>query len=149
MALFGDAFYAALADARDVLGGCMGHVMRSIEPDAVTFDRVAGLVLEAAIEQGWRHLLPELTETFLLRGIDPGPTLRTRRPPSTAEWRRLPYAERARRVAIASLSVHGGRGCQCGEGSFLHAHRLIRHPHRAEGRPVWGSAAPMPGQGWS
>jgi hypothetical protein len=145
MAVFGDAFYAALADARDLLGGCMAHVMRTIEPEWVTFDRVAGLVLEAAIEQGWGRLLSELTELFLARGIDPRPMLRTRRRPPAAEWRRLPYAERTRRVAIASQSVHGGRGCRCGTGSFLYAHRLIRHPHRAEGRPVWGSSAPMPG----
>lgn len=141
IATFGHAFHAALAEARDVLGVCMAHVMRTIAPEAVTFDAVAALVLEAAAAAGQAHRLPQLTELFLLRGIDPLPALQARRGPSAAEWRRLPYAERARRVAIASHRVHGGRGCDCGAGSFLHAHRLIRHPHRAEGRPVYGSAS--------
>lgn len=130
MTRFGSAFYNALADARDLLGACMAHVMRTIEPDAVTFDAVAGLVLEAAAERR-AHLLPELIETFLLRGIDPRPTLRARRPPSATEWRRLPYAERARRVALASQALHTRGACRCHATAFLHANRLISHPHRA------------------
>jgi hypothetical protein len=140
MAAFGDAFHGALADARDVLGACMAHVIRTIEPGEVTFDAVAALILEAAAARGCGRMLPELMETFLLRGIDPRPVLRTRRGPSPGEWRRLPYAERARRMAAAH-GVHGGRGCRCGAGSFMYAQRLIRHPHRAEGVAPYGSAS--------
>lgn len=141
LARFRPLFFAALAEARDMLGACMAHAMKTVRPEDLRFEEVAAALVEAALAQGTSNRPWELVEIFLLRGIDPRPTLAARRPPPPAppwraHWRRLPYAERARRVAAAERARHGGAGgCGCdpraGTDAYLHARGLIRHPDRA------------------
>lgn len=126
-AAFGRAFRAALADARDFLGRCMAQVLRTVRPEGLSYDRVAGAVIEAALAEGHGHQAVELVEIFALRGI--GPALPVRAPLSTAGWRRLPYAERRRRVAAAERRGHGG-SCGCDRGGLLLARAAMTHPQR-------------------
>jgi hypothetical protein len=130
-ARFPAAFQAALAHARDVLGGCMGHVMRTADPVTLSFDQVAGLVTEAAVAQGHGHQLADIVGLFIERGIDPRGTLRDRRRPGHARWRALPFVERARRMSALRGAGHGPLGCQCTPQSFLQAHAGLRQDHRA------------------
>ena len=126
-----EVFDAALAEARDVLGAAMAHVMRTVEPDRLSFDVVAGLVLENVLPRPGMPPTDDLIEIFLIRGIDPRPTLHARALPLASAWGSVPYAERARRVVRATHALHAGLGCRCGPASFLHANRLICHPERA------------------
>lgn len=129
-AAFGRAFRAALAAARDFLGRCMAHVLRTVRPEGLSYDRVAAAVIEAALADGQGHQAVELVEIFELRGIDPGPALRARRPLSPALWRRLPYAERVRRVSAAERGAHRA-GCGCDRGGLLFARAAMTHPQRS------------------
>lgn len=125
-----EVFDAALSEARDVLGAAMAHVMRTIDPDRLSFDSVAGLVLEDVLARSGMPPADALLDLFLGRGIDPRPTLRARARPLIENWGAVPYAERVRRVVRVTQSLHGGQGCRCGLDAFLHANRLTCHPER-------------------
>ena len=49
---FTQGFYAALVDARQVVGRCMAHVMLTVRPETLTFGLVAARFLEAAAALG-------------------------------------------------------------------------------------------------
>jgi len=126
-AAFSRSFRASLLEARNTIGACLAHVMRTLEPEDLTFERVAARFIEASILLGRADLTDALLDDFLWRGIDPRPVLRMKRVVSESEWRRLPYSEKARRVAGARRE----RDCRCAHsGSFIAARRLMPHLHR-------------------
>ncbi len=124
-ARFADGFYAALANARDVVGRCMAHVILTIHADTLDFQRVAARFLEAAAALGMVSLLPDMLDDFLWRGIDPRRFLTIEIPhglrQSAADRGRLRMTERPNMVP----------GCACaGIGHFVRARRLMPHGHR-------------------
>lgn len=76
LASFEPEFDRALIEARDVIGLGMAHVLRTLHPDTLSFDRVAARMLEAAWGLGEQAPMPALLGHFLRRGIDPRPFLR-------------------------------------------------------------------------
>ena len=137
LAAFHDSYRSALADARDLLGFAMAHVMHTLRAEDVSFNNVAGAVIDAFLQRGHQHQLDDLLEIFALRAINPVPSLLLMRPGLSSEWSRLSYVERARRVRAAERSRHGGNACRCGFGAFVFAKKLINHPHRAQPRAGW------------
>jgi hypothetical protein len=127
-ARFADAFRASLLEARNTIGACIAHVMTTLDPTDLAFDRVAARFLEALVLLGRGDQVDAFLDDFLWRGIDPRPILQAERLPTPGEWRRLPYAEKVRRVAAAK----GVRDCRCAHASsFIAARRLMPHLHRS------------------
>ena len=86
---FTQGFYAALADARHVVGRCMAHVMLTVRPETLTFGLVAARFLEAAAALGQASIMWDLLDNFLWRAIDPRPFLSINIPPglTPGTWR--------------------------------------------------------------
>jgi hypothetical protein len=127
-ARFTRGFYAALADARHVIGRCMAHAMLTLHPETLTFGLVAARFLEAAAALGRTANLPDLLDNFLWRGIDPQPHLRLAIPPG-----RHRSEPRGRLLVCEPPNPSAHRAC-CDLRGFWHARRLMPHPHR-EGSP--------------
>src|SRR5262249_26049109 len=80
-AQFARGFYAALGEARHVVGRCMAHAMLTLRPETLTFGLIAARFLEAAAALGQAANLADLLDDFLWRGIDPRPYLALEIPP--------------------------------------------------------------------
>jgi hypothetical protein len=125
---FSEAFLESLVEARDIVGNALVHVMRVLPPDDLTFERVAAKFIEGCVEQGWRTNTEALIENFLWRGIDPHRAVRVGAADNRAAWRRLPYAERLKRVAAVG---HKGHLCHDPHTIML-ARSLMPHAHRSK-----------------
>jgi hypothetical protein len=127
LARFDAEFCDSIDDARNVLGRAMAHAMLTLNPETLSFGRVAARLLEAAARDGQGHILPALLDDFLWRGIDPRPFLTIdvardpmRRPGRT--WRRL-----------RAVDPHAPPRCGCSDPrGFIFARRLMPHSHREE-----------------
>ena len=62
---FTQGFYAALVEARQVVGRCMAHVMLTVRPETLTFGLVAARFLEAAAALGQASIMWDLLDNFL------------------------------------------------------------------------------------
>jgi len=125
---FAEAFRESLVEARDIVGNALVHVMRTLPPDDLTFDRVAAKFIEGCLAQGRGHRPDVLIENFLWRGIDPRNAVQAGAAERRAAWRRLPYAERARRVAAAGRGDHVCHDAH----TIVLARSLMPHAHRSE-----------------
>lgn len=151
LAAFGGAFRASLAEARDLVGACLAQAMRTTAPEGVSFGAVAARFIEAMLARGQGRNLEALLDDFDWRGIDARPALRAREGAAAAaaeerrRWARLPYGERARRVAAARGAARRRDAAHCGcdaAGAFFLARRMMPHAHRvlvaeAPARPLW------------
>jgi hypothetical protein len=123
---FASGFYGALAVARLAVGRCMAHVIRTVRPDTLTFDRVAARFLEEAVALGHRRNLPALLDHFVWRGIDPRPFLAIDAPMHHGVGKREQRGQ-LRMIEVANHTL----GCRCHERyGFVDANRLMLHPHR-------------------
>jgi hypothetical protein len=120
---FDQEFAAVIANARDVVGRAVAHVMLSIRPEALSFEEVAARFLESMLEQGYVSLMPAMLAHFLWRGIDPGPFLHFRPVP-------LPGRSR-RRTDRFRLLITPRHGCcaGCNPAAALQATQMIRAAH--------------------
>ena len=123
---FAQGFYAALDDARHVVGRCMAHVMLTVHPEGLTFGLVAARFLEAAAALGQAPNLRYLLDDFLWRGIDPRPFLSLT----------IPSGGGRRGDTRGWLGVRDPPNpspyCACCDiGGLWHARRHMNHPHRA------------------
>jgi hypothetical protein len=127
LACFGAEFKGAIDDARDVLGCAMAHAMRTLNPETLSFERVAARLLEAAAGHGQGHILPALLDDFLWRGIDPRQFL-------TIDVTRDPMRRPGRtRRTLRATDPHARAGCGCGDPrAFIFARRLMPHSHRED-----------------
>ncbi|HLH96103.1 MAG TPA: hypothetical protein VKW08_13400 [Xanthobacteraceae bacterium] len=66
---FEGEFRAAVIEARDVVGRILARIMDLIDPNDLTFARVASLFLEAALDLGQQHRIAAFRENFLERDI--------------------------------------------------------------------------------
>jgi hypothetical protein len=107
---FSRAFHAALIEARDVVGRSMAHVMTHLHPEAPDFDRIAALLLEAAVMLGEGRNVTAMLNHFLWHGIDPRPYL-------------------TRDARFADPVMHG-RPLRREAAAFIAAQRHMRHLHR-------------------
>jgi hypothetical protein len=115
-------FVSAIEEARDLVGHAMAHVMLTMRPEHLTFDKVAAGFTEALLLQGKGALLPALLAHFFYRGIDPRPFLGLGA--SAGAPRRWPPASSAR-------TLRSDASCRCCDtGHFILARSLMRHPHR-------------------
>jgi hypothetical protein len=129
LARFTAGFYAALAEARFLVGRCMAHVMLTIRPETLDFHRVAARFLEAAAALGQARLLPDLLDDFLWRGIDPRPFLAIDVPAPLRN--RAPGKGHLRMTEAPNLV----EGCACGSlHGFARAYNLMPHEHRRVAR---------------
>jgi hypothetical protein len=126
-AAFDEGFLLSLDTARDMIGECMAHVILTVTPETLTFGLAAARFLEAAFELGQRANLWALMNHFLARGIDPRPYLAE---PVARRAHRLARPRRLLRAVDPAASLH--RCVCCDPLAFIHAHRLMPHPHRAE-----------------
>jgi len=127
LARFADAFHDALVDAREVIGCAMAHAILTLNPETLSFARVAARILEAAAGHGQGHILPALLDDFLWRGIDPRPflTIAIKRDP-------MRRPDRTRRTLRATEPA-APRGCGCCDPrAFIYARRLMPHKYRGE-----------------
>nr|WP_294524205.1 hypothetical protein [uncultured Rhodopila sp.] len=127
LARFGAEFRSAIDEARDAVGYAMAHAISALEPRTLSFQGVAARLLEAAAAQGLGHMLPDLLDDFLWRGIDPRPLLSIEvvRDP----MRRL---DRTRhRLRVTGPHIQGRCGCS-DPRAFIFARRLMPHSHREE-----------------
>lgn len=118
-------FHDALRDARDVVGGVLAGMIEALEPDALTFDGVARILLLSL-----RTVYPEgdlvyLAENFSWRGIGIGLAEQFARPPTRrTAGATPPYAAR---VAAAGALRRRADDNALNAGVL---HRLINHDHR-------------------
>jgi hypothetical protein len=124
--LFTQDFYAALRDARRVVGRCMAHVMLTVRPERLTFGLVAARLLEAAAVLGRASILPDLLENFLWRAIDPRPLLTIAIPPGS----RRRHGELRGRLGVLERPSPGPYCACCDIRGLWHARRFMPHPHR-------------------
>lgn len=127
LARFSAEFHDAIDESRDMLGRAMAHAILTLNPETLTFERVAARLLEAAAALGQGHNLPALLDNFLWRGINPLPFL-------TIEVARDPMRrpDRTRR-RLRAIEPHVARGCGCGDPfAFIFARRLMPHSHRKD-----------------
>jgi hypothetical protein len=120
---FPSGFDAAIRHARDETGHAMAHVMLTMKPDRLTFDKVAARFIEGLLQRGHGAILHAAFDHFLWRGIDPRPYLQF-----------VPIAGRGRRAAHLFRVVTPERrtGCaRCAPHLALTAARLIRAGHGA------------------
>jgi hypothetical protein len=131
LARFSAEFEGAIDDARDVLGCAMAHAMRTLNPETLSFERVAARLLEAAAGHGQGHILPALLDDFLWRGIDPRPFL-------TIDVARDPMRRPGRtRRMLRATDPHAPPGCGCGDPrAFIFARRLMPHSHREDAAAI-------------
>ena len=127
LARFADEFTAAIDGARDVVGGAMAHAILTLDPETLSFDRVAARMLEAAAGQGQGHILPALLDDFLWRGIDPRPYLRI---DVTPDPMRRPGRTR-RTLRVTEPVARSACGC-CDPNAFIFARRLMPHADREQ-----------------
>ena len=123
---FTQGFYAALVDARRVVGRCMAHVMLTVRPETLTFGLVAARFLEAAAALGQASIMPDLLENFLWREIDPRPFLTIAIPPGSRRRRGEPRG----RLGVLERPSPGPYCACCDIRGLWHARRLMAHPHR-------------------
>jgi len=128
-ARFTEAFRQSLEEAREFVGLCMAHVVETLAVDDLDFDGVAAHFVEGAARLGLSRSVPEMINTFQLRGIEP--SRRAMRESDEREaWRRLDYASRLARVRRARPQHVG---CDvCPPDRFHVARQLMPHLHRAE-----------------
>jgi hypothetical protein len=124
--IFHADFVSAMKESRDLVGHAMAHVMLTMDPDSLTFGKVAGRFVEALLARGLRALLPALLTHFLYRGIDPRPFLEVGA--VAAAPRRWTPVRRSVNWLRASLPGAGDRCCD--PSSFIFARSLMRHLHR-------------------
>lgn len=125
---FARGFYASLANARNVVAHCMAHVMLTVHPGTLSFERVAARFLEAAAAWGQAPILPELLDHFLWRGIDPRPLLTIAIPPGL---RRHPAKIRGR-LAVREVPNPSPYCACCDLRAYWIARRFMPHAHRVE-----------------
>ena len=125
LACFGTRFQAAIDDARDVVGRAMAHAMLTLDPETLSFERVAARLLESAVADRQGHILAALLDDFLWRGIDPRPFL-------TIDVARDPMRRPGRtRRTLRAIDPRARAGCGCGDPhAFIFARRLMPHSHR-------------------
>ncbi len=124
---FSAEFHDAIDDARDVLGRAMAHAILTLNPETLSFERIAARMLEAAVWYGQGHILSDLLDDFLWRGIDPRPFL-------TIDVARDPMRrpDRTRR-RLRAIEPFARSGCSCGDPfAFIFARRLMPHSHRED-----------------
>lgn len=127
LARFGTEFHDAIDNARDVVGRAMAHAILTLNPETLSFEKVAARVLEAAVAHGQGHILPDLLDNFLWREIDPRPFLKFE---VTRDPMRRPDRTRRR---LRAIDPHATPGCGCGDPSaFIFARRLMPHSHRED-----------------
>ena len=143
LARFTDEFTAATDTARDVVGGAMAHAILTLDPETLSFERVAARMLESAAGQGQGHILQALLDDFLWRGIDPRPYLRIHvaRDPMRRPGRARQFVRATEPVARPAC------GC-CDPSAFIFARRLMPHAHREQAaesvQPGTNPAMPQP-----
>jgi hypothetical protein len=127
LARFAAVFCDAIDDARDVLGRAMAHAMLTLNPETLSFGRVAARLLEAAAGDGQGHILPAMLDDFLWRGIDPRPFL-------TIDVARDPMRRPNRtRRTLRATEPYTPSWCACSDPrAFIFARRLMPHSHREE-----------------
>jgi hypothetical protein len=123
---FTQGFYAALVDARQVVGRCMAHVMLTVRPETLTFGVVAARFLEAAAALGQASIMCDLLDNFLWRAIDPRPFLTIAIPPGPRRRRVEPRG----RLGVLERPNPGPYCAGCGPPGLWPARRLMAHPHR-------------------
>lgn len=136
-ARFAGAFQDVLALARDAVGEAMAHVIRTLDPAALSFGAVAGRFIEGVLLAGFGKNLPALLHHFQARGIDPSPHLAfapiARRPARLASITRRParLASIARRPAPLAPIAAPRRltCCRCHNG-WTRTAQLVRAGHR-------------------
>lgn len=126
---FQAAFERSLATARDLVGSCMAHVMRSVDAETLDYEEVAALMVAHAGTMGWSDVEAALTENFLARGIDPRPLLSTPHRPVRLRTA-LPYAVRARRIASTRRALGHRRRPVPGDDAYIAARSLLTHEER-------------------
>ncbi len=126
-ARFTRGFYAALTDARHIVGQCMAHVMLTLHPETLTFGRVAARFLEAAAALGQAPILPELLDHFLWRGIDPRPFLAI----TIVAGKRRHHGKERGRLTVCEAPNPSPYCPGCDIRGFWQARRLMPHSHRS------------------
>ena len=141
LAQFTAEFTGAIDEARDVIGGAMAHAILTLDPETLSFDRVAARMLEYAAGCGQGHILRALLDDFLWRGIDPRPYLRI-------DVARDPMRRpgRTRRTLRATEPLARSACDCCNPGAFIFARRLMPHTHRelAAGNALPGPTFSLP-----
>jgi hypothetical protein len=138
---FEPEFRTAIAEARNVVGGAIALVMNRLDPNDLTFARIATLFLEASLELGQGGQIAAFREIFLERDIVPeprAPQLRIRAPGGIARVAgprspcfadRIAAGQRARQLAkVRQAELHAG------ERRAFRVDRLLRRAHREAGR---------------
>ena len=126
LAAFTDGFFAALHDARDVIGASMAHVMHTVAPQNFSFDEVAARFIDGALQHVRADLAPALIGHFLAHEIDPRRFLRL--VPVRLQAGAQPRFNRP--VQLRAVPPRPDCGC-ADPDAFILAHRLMPHPHRA------------------
>jgi hypothetical protein len=138
---FEPQFRDAIAEARNVVGRVMALIMDRLDPNDLTFARIATLFLEASLELGQGRQIAAFTEIFLERDIVP----EAGRSPSRAGVpRRMAGVAPTRSACFAERIAASRRARQlanlqqaelwAGERRTIHVERLLRRGHRRAGR---------------
>ena len=130
-------FRDAIAEARNLVGRAIALVMERLDPNHLTFSRIATLFLEASLELGQGRQITAFREIFLERDIvpeasvrslpvrAPGRELRIILPPAPCFADRVAASQRARQlVSVRQAELRSGNRVD----------RLLRRQHRFPGR---------------
>jgi hypothetical protein len=134
-------FRDAIAEARNVVGRAIALVMERVDPNHLTFARIATLFLEASLELGQGRQIAAFREIFLERDIVPDAGTRSLRvrvpgrkvqlslPRSPCFADRIAASQRARQLANVQQAES-----RAGQRRTDRVDRLLRRQHRFPGR---------------
>ena len=140
-ARFESDFREGIRHARDVVGRAIALILDRIDPNDLTFARIATLFLEASLELGQGRQIAAFREIFLERDIVPetgalpsrarvpGRLARIAPPRSACFADRIAAGQRARQLANLQQAE-----LWAGERRTLHVERLLRRGHRRAGK---------------
>lgn len=134
-------FRDAIAEARNVVGRAIALVMERVDPNHLTFARIATLFLEASLELGQGRQIAAFREIFLERDIVPDAGARSSRvrvpgrkvqlslsrSPCFAD--RIAASQRARQLANVQQAKS-----RAGQRRTDRVDRLLRRQHQFPGR---------------
>jgi len=138
---FEPEFRAAIVEARNVVGGAIAWVMNRLDPNDLTFARIATLFLEASLALGQGGQIAAFREIFLERDIVPelrapqsrirvpGRMARVAPPRSPCFADRIAAGQRARQLAKMRQAE-----LRAGERRAFRVDRLLRRAHRGAGK---------------
>jgi hypothetical protein len=133
-------FRDGIVEARNIVGSIIALVMDRIDPNDLTFARIAALFLEASLELGQGRQIAAFRQIFLERDIVPetrasssrvrvaGRSAHFARPRSPCFADRIAASQRARRLANLQQA-----GLQADERHTERVDRLLRREHRGAG----------------